>query len=157
MLTAILDGLTIVNSQVDGANGYKADRVWVDAKKSQFREGSSMGDYLRAHGINPASLMAGKSGLEQNAVYANLIESTTGRIVEATTRWEGRCADCDEKKSQYVGMASFPKDDNGIPKHIVKCKHCNKDVFARLRVRTFISKIKAGAEGQPATPPLTYA
>jgi len=150
-LLAIIDGSVITNATVDGANGYRGERRWIDTKRNKYREGTSMGDYLRAHGINPGPLMAGKSGAEQNVVYANLLEQTLGRIYQATTRWEGRCSDCDEKKSQFIGMASFPKDkETGLSQHIVQCKHCGKDIFARLRIQNFISTVKVGT-GVPAS------
>jgi len=157
ILSACIDGAVITNSQVEGANGFRVDRKWINVKRSAKKESTSLDDYLRAHGINAAPQMVGKPAAERNAVYASLLESTVGRLFEVATKWEGACQDCDENNAQAWGMANFPKDDKGI-KAVFDCKHCKKPIFAALKVYRFINKVeKAAAAGAVAKSEPAYA
>ena len=121
--------------------GYKVFASSVSIKKYKNRNGSPVGDYLAAHGIQFVT-----EPNEQD--YANAITATVGRTAPFTGKWEGFCGDCEET---VEGQSSFPLNPDGTRSYKRGCPQCKKDVYARLRVSRWVSTLPEATQA-PSKP-----
>jgi hypothetical protein len=82
----------------------------VSAKKWANREGSPLGDFLKAFGI---------SGQRTNAEYVAAAQATINRVCEAGLDWRGYCKQCGTEVAK--GMDKFPLDANGVRQTWMDC------------------------------------
>jgi hypothetical protein len=130
-LRADLNPLTITDTNPQGV-GYRIWYTRVSTNKYAKRNGSPTGDYLRSHGISP-------SGQPTAQQYADLIESTSGRIAPVATDWEAYCRQC---SFTLKGQSAFPQKDDGTRSYRGRCGRCKREIFARLRVKRFVSAVQ---------------
>jgi hypothetical protein len=119
----------------------------ISTKKWPNRNGSSMGDYLRAHGV----VLQGKP---TNDDYKAAVGAVNGRPFKVSVVWNGRCPVC----ATYFRKAdSYPTKDDGTKQSFMDCPNGCKDpsgvlneatgevrasrVFANLKVGWFVSAV----------------
>lgn len=115
----------------------------ISTKKWPKRNGSSMGDYLRAKGVS-------LQGTPSNEQYIAAVKAVTTRPFRISVRWNGKCQVCG---SYFRGAAAYPVREDGSPQSYMDCPNGCKDpsgtliegtdevrpsrVFANLRVGFF--------------------
>lgn len=143
-------GATIQVRIVEGQQGAGYTLYsYISTMKSKFRAGNTACDYLRAHGIEVVP--------ETNQQYADLIESTAGRVFQASTIWEAYDSEADETvlkgqdqfpvvKDEATG-AVIPDELTGQAKRSYRAvsKVSKKEVLASLKIKRFVSAVAAQA------------
>jgi hypothetical protein len=109
-------------------------RYWrISTKRWPNRAGSSMGDFVRAHGVPTLPT--------DNAGYKAIVESLLNRPFEGGIDWE--IYNGGENKNVTVkGMESFPDLPGGGKQDYVVDPANGKKVYARARVTFTVSKVK---------------
>lgn len=121
-----------VNDPGKAHDGHEVRYHRINTKKWPNREGSSMQDYLRAHGVRdiPTS----------NLQYQALVNGLAGRSFEAGIDWEIYNT---EKGVTLKGMESFPVDASGNRQDwVADPTDAGKKLYARARVSFTVSKVK---------------
>jgi hypothetical protein len=104
----------------------------INTKKWPNREGSSMADYLRAHGVPTLPT--------NNAGYQAAVDALVGRSFEAGTDWEIYST---EHNVKLKGMENFPKGQDGQPQPFTASATTpDKRVYANARIIFLVSKVK---------------
>jgi len=124
-LLALLS-VKVINPGKEG-DGHEANFVRLSTKKWANRNGNSMGDYLRAHGVAAAP--------QTNAEYQSLVNATIGRAAEAAVDRRGY----DKATQTPYEDAAFVVDGN--PVTFLQLQNPERRVFANLNVRWFKSAI----------------
>jgi hypothetical protein len=130
-LQVLIDPVIIVQAD-EVSNDYPVRFTRASAKKFPRRNGSMMGDYLRAHGS------AARPESPQD--YADAVEETAGRVFPFVADWEAYCKEC---QTSIKGMSNFPADGNGGHSPRTKCSGCEKPLYANLRINYFIAQTGA--------------
>lgn len=125
-LQAVLS-VKVIAPGKDG-DGHEAGFIRVSTKKWPNRNGSPMGDYLRAHGVAAAPTT--------NEEYTSLVNATIGRAADAAVDRRG----WDKVTSTPYEDAAFIVD--GKPVNFLQLENPERRVFANLNVRFFKSAIK---------------
>ena len=108
-------------------DGHEARFIKLSTKKWPNRNGSPMGDYLRAHGITSAPTT--------NAEYQSLVNATKDRVAMAAVNRRG----WDKNTQTSYEDAAFVVD--GKPVTFLQLENPERRVFANLNVRYFKSAI----------------
>lgn len=105
----------------------------VNTKKWPNREGSSILDYLRAHGVTEIPVGAGA-----NERYRALVTALLGRPFQAGLDWEAFLSGVVEVK----GMENFPNTpDGGKQDWVANPAEPGKKVYARARIVYTVSQV----------------
>lgn len=134
---------------VDEGPGKDQEIRFADISTKQWpgRNASSMGDFLRAHGVK-------LTGKPTNANYEEAVQAVNGRPFKVSVQWNGKCPVC----GTYFRKAEvYPTRDDGTKQSFMDCPNGCKDpsgtldektgevraarVFANLRVGWFVSAI----------------
>jgi len=126
-LQATLIEKVVAPGQPFDGHEIRYDRV--NTKKWPNREGSSIGDYLRAHGVPtiPGS----------NEAYRATVNAMVGRSHEAGIDWEV----FKSGGPQVKGMENFPDLGGGKRQDFVADPADGKRLYARARVTFRVSKV----------------
>ena len=130
----------IVSAPVPEFEGAEIRFTNLSVQKWPNREGSPLGDYLKAHGVQ---------GQRTNPEYVAAVESCQGRVAEAGVDWRAYCKDCG---TELKGMDKFPLAADGTRQPFIECPtKCqdntdpNNPRPKRLWANTVITYFKARA------------
>ena len=134
-LRVTLDPVVVVGPTHTGS---KIRWIRLSTKRYANRNGSPVGDYLRACGVMASPIT--------NEQYVTCIEATTGRVFQGTTQQHVYCNHKDTPHAAAApyaidGQVSIPKNGDGTSKLSFPCPVCQKTVFVNSQVRRFIDSI----------------
>ncbi len=119
--------------------------ISVNTAKSQFKNSSSLGDYIRAAGVD--LVLRGTTKEQRLQEYETALRRALPEPFVADLDWFASCSNCTDvngKRLRLRGMDKFPVADEGRHSQFVPCPQCGEDLPARLEVKRYISKFARG-------------